>query len=131
FEDVEWSVANGDPINKPLGQDWVGDPEALEKYGIPMPDGTKAHRFGFFEDSQEKDPTNLLHTTWKKLQEVKEPIVSYEMTVQTFADILGYEHEQVSVGDTASALDDSLGAILETRVVVYRYDLSDHQMASI
>src|SRR5690625_6624992 len=33
FEDVEWSVANGDPVDKPLGQKWVGDPDALYKYG--------------------------------------------------------------------------------------------------
>ncbi len=33
FEDVEWKVENGDPVDKPKGQKWVGDPDALAKYG--------------------------------------------------------------------------------------------------
>ena len=33
FKDVEWSIANGDPVDKPLGQDWVGDPDALKDNG--------------------------------------------------------------------------------------------------
>ncbi len=33
FEDVEWSKAKGDPVDKPKGQKWVGDPDALAKYG--------------------------------------------------------------------------------------------------
>lgn len=33
FEDVEWSKANGDPADKPLGQKWIGDPQALARYG--------------------------------------------------------------------------------------------------
>jgi len=36
FEDVEWSVANGDPVDKPLGQKWVGDMDALQYYGRRM-----------------------------------------------------------------------------------------------
>lgn len=30
--DVEWSVAKGDPVDKPKGQKWIGDPAALAKY---------------------------------------------------------------------------------------------------
>lgn len=33
FEDVEWSKAKGDPVDKPKGQKWVGDPQALARYG--------------------------------------------------------------------------------------------------
>ena len=36
FEDVEWSVANGDPVDKPKGQKWVGDMDALQHYGRRM-----------------------------------------------------------------------------------------------
>src|SRR5690625_3050033 len=36
FEDVEWSVANGDQVDKQLGQKWVGDMDALQYYGRRM-----------------------------------------------------------------------------------------------
>src|SRR5690625_5133058 len=39
FEDVEWSVANGDPVDKPKGQKWVGDMDALQHYGRRMISG--------------------------------------------------------------------------------------------
>lgn len=35
FANLAWSVANGDPVDKPLGQDWVGDESARELYGRP------------------------------------------------------------------------------------------------
>lgn len=35
FEDIAWSIPGGDPANKPLGQDWVGDEEARIRYGKP------------------------------------------------------------------------------------------------
>ena len=51
FADVEWSTTAKeppDPTDKPMGQEWVGDPEALERWGYPNPDGTKRHRFGVY-----------------------------------------------------------------------------------
>ena len=33
FEDVEWKKSKGDPVDKPKGQKWVGDPDALAMYG--------------------------------------------------------------------------------------------------
>ena len=33
FEDIGWAVAGGDPVDKPLGQDWVGDEDALKDNG--------------------------------------------------------------------------------------------------
>src|SRR5690606_16790970 len=64
FADVAWSKANGDPVDKPAGQRWVGDPEALARYGY---DGGTRHRFGVYE-SQTGDPGQLLLETWQELQ---------------------------------------------------------------
>lgn len=77
FEDVEWSVTNGDPADKPLGQKWVGDPEALARWGRP---GGR-HRFGVFEDSEEEDPAVLLQKTWEELQRRKNPRITYKLDV--------------------------------------------------
>lgn len=39
FEDVEWKKSKGDPVDKPVGQKWVGDPEALVNYGYLVEKG--------------------------------------------------------------------------------------------
>src|SRR5699024_12279180 len=33
LQDVEWSVANGDPVDKPLGQAYLEHPDAKRAYG--------------------------------------------------------------------------------------------------
>jgi phage minor structural protein len=125
FGDITWSTANGDPADKPAGQEWIGDPEALQKYGRKMPDGTRRHRWGWFEDSQEKDPSVLIQKSWDELQRRKELIVSYDMSVLTYEGLAGYEHEQAGIGDTAAIIDKQLGALLETRIIVFKYDIGD------
>ncbi len=42
FADVEWKVSKGDPVDKPLGQELVGDPRALQKYGRKNKEGPGA-----------------------------------------------------------------------------------------
>ncbi|MEJ9301619.1 phage tail spike protein, partial [Niallia circulans] len=64
FAEVEWKKANGYPVDKPKGQEWIGDPEALSIYGRPNKDGTTRHRFGIFESSEQEDPAQLLLETW-------------------------------------------------------------------
>jgi phage minor structural protein len=104
FADVEWLVANGDPVDKPLGQEWVGDSDALSQFGRPNTDGTKRHREGKFEDSEETDAATLLQSTWDDLQKRKEPLTAYEMSVIDLEQD-GREHEAVRLGDTSTAID--------------------------
>ncbi|MGD6994007.1 phage tail spike protein [Sutcliffiella horikoshii] len=124
FENVEWSVADGDPVDKPLGQKWVGDPEALEQMGRPNEDGSKRHRYATFESPEEEDPEKLLFDTWEELQRRKNPISSYEMNVLTFEEVTGYDHKKVRLGDTVPLKDkDFVPAILvQARVIeIKRY----------
>ncbi|MDC3414262.1 phage tail spike protein [Terrihalobacillus insolitus] len=127
FADVSWSTANGDPVDKPLGQEWVGDPDALNTHGVLQSDGTLRHRYGFFEDSNEKDPATLLQKTWDVLQEEKDPKVNYEMSIITFEGVAGYEHELVRLGDTGAAIDQNIKPeiLIETRVMRMKYDIGD------
>lgn len=127
FADVEWKVANGDPVDKPKGQEWVGDPGALAIFGRINSDGTKRHRFGFYENGNQNDPEKLLQETWESLQQQKHPIHNYEMDVFLLEQITGYEHEKVRLGDTTFAIDRSFAQPIEVeeRVVVYEYDVAD------
>lgn len=127
FADVEWSKAKGDPIDKPLGQKWVGDPDALEKYGYLKNDGSKLHRFGIVENHDIEDPKELLEWTWQQLQNLNKPEVNYGLSVHLLEMLAGYEHEHVELGDTAAAIDRQFARPIEiqSRVIAIEYDLVD------
>ena len=119
FGDVEWKVANGDPVDKPKGQMWVGDPDALEKYGRRH-EGELLHRTEQFSNQDYEDPEELLWATWNHLQENKNPEVNYQLSVDLFDDV-------VSLGDGAIAIDREFARPIEiqTRIIAIEYDLID------
>ncbi|WP_371069144.1 phage tail spike protein [Sediminibacillus sp. JSM 1682029] len=126
FADVEWSVANGDPVDKPLGQKWVGDPEALEQYGR-LYDGRLLHREGEYSNQNIDDPEELLKAAWQSIQDNKKPQINYGLTVHLYEQLAGYEHEKVSLGDTSRAIDRRFSRPIEiqARVIYLEYDLLD------
>jgi phage minor structural protein len=127
FAAVEWSKAKGDPVDKPLGQKWVGDPVALEKYGYLKNDGSKLHRFRIVENHDIEDPEELLEWTWQQLQNLNKPEVNYGLSVHLLEMLAGYEHEHVELGDTAAAIDRQFARPIEiqSRVIAIEYDLVD------
>ncbi|MCM3425565.1 prophage endopeptidase tail family protein [Bacillus paralicheniformis] len=128
FSDVEWVKANGDPVDKPKGQEWVGDPELLEKFGRIMYDGkTKRHRFQKWQDDSIEDPAELLRKTYEALINHEMVQVNYSLKLELLEEISGYEHEAVDLGDTMIAIDDNFRHPIEvqTRVIAIEYDLSD------
>jgi phage minor structural protein len=59
FENVEWSTANGDPVDKPLGQAYVTLSDTLkEQYGM-YASGDYWHRYYSCEDTQISDAAQL------------------------------------------------------------------------
>jgi phage minor structural protein len=127
FKDIVWRVIDGDPVDKPQGQEWVGDPEALTQFG--RVEGTR-HRFGTF-DFDTIDPTELLQMTWEQLQRVKIPLVTYELSVIALEELSGYEHEKVRLGDTVYVIDRDLGITIEARVVEIKRDLMNPENTEI
>ncbi|MED4374106.1 phage tail spike protein, partial [Bacillus licheniformis] len=128
FSDVEWVKANGDPVDKPKGQEWVGDPELLEKFGRIMYDGkTKRHRFQKWQDDSIEDPAVLLQKTYEALINNVNVQVNYSLKLELLEGIAGYEHEAVDLGDTIIAIDDNFRRPIEiqTRVIALEYDISD------
>lgn len=116
FSDVSWSVANGDPADKPLGQNWIGDPEALDQFG--RNNGT-VHRVGLFEDMDEEDPAVLLRKTWEYLQTVNKPRVTYEVKAIDLGTMLGIDHEKIQLGDTVVVIDREFkpAIMIEARII--------------
>ncbi|MGM9534594.1 MAG: phage tail spike protein, partial [Intestinibacter sp.] len=108
FSDIEWSKENGDPCDKPLGQKYVEDVEAIEKYGRIE---------GIYENKDIESTSELLQATYEALQETKEINVSYEVSVQDLSNIEGFEHYKYILGDRIIILDDDYDINLESRII--------------
>ena len=132
FADVEWKISNGDPVDKPKGQAWVGDPDALERYGL-LHEGRRLHLENEFSDQDYEDPKELLQATWEQLQKIKDPEVNYRLAVRLLERLPGFEHEKVSLGDTSRAIDRKFSRPIEiqARIIALEYDIMDIEGTAI
>ncbi|WP_342489176.1 phage tail spike protein [Cytobacillus sp. FSL W7-1323] len=126
FADVEWKISKGDPVDKPKGQTWVGDLQALAQFGKLNKDGSRRHRKGIYENGEQEDPEALLQETWEALQQEKKQLHNYEMDVFLLEEITGHEHEKVRLGDTTYAIDRSFTnpVEVEERIIAFEYDVA-------
>lgn len=147
FEDVEWvkgepfevheDLTIEAPVDKPLGQNWVGDPEAKELYGIY--DTSKQemlHRYGK-HDSEANTPETLLWYTWLVLQRNNKPKVNVETTVadlervRVFDVITGesleLDHEKIRLGNICRVLvrHEGVDIAKEARIIGITRHLKD------
>lgn len=94
--DAEWSKAKGDPADKPKGQDWIADPEAVELYG---------RKADIYDDGEEADAAALLKKTWEHLQERKKPVVEGTATAQDMEMAPGQDWKKVRLYDQVGVVD--------------------------
>lgn len=113
FADIEWKRANGNPADKPKGQEYVEDKDATALYGFS--DGKPRIGLTTFEDIT--DPQELLKATWASLQVAKRPKVSFKASVLNVGDL--------GLGDTVAIIRHDLGIEYFTRVYKVDHDLLD------
>lgn len=111
FADVVWKKSNGDPVDKPLGQEYVENVEATRLYGRC---GRPRKKVKVLENIT--DPEELLAQTWAYLVENSKPLFEAELTVRDLEAIYGFEHESVRVGDNVLVIVDDAGIQLEAEV---------------
>lgn len=87
-------------IDKPAGQEWVGDSTALARWGRKG-----RHRYGIYTDEEEINPEQLLVKTREALSKCKEARIIYKLDVVDLETLSGYQHEQVRLGDTVRIID--------------------------
>ena len=115
FSDVVWSKANGDPADKPAGQEWIEDPEATALYGVCG----KNPRFSVIEFDEIEDPEELLIQTWNALQDACAPLI-YGSLSSVALDAMGFPHEAAHYGDEAAFI--TSGRRLRAQIVGVKRD---------
>lgn len=113
FTDVVWSKKNGNPVDKPAGQEYLVDPEATELYGFS--DGNPRIGLTVFEDIE--DPIELINATWQALQSLKRPKVSFKADVTDVGNL--------GLGDTVAIIRHDLKIEYFTRVYKVKHNLLD------
>lgn len=97
FTNISWSKANGDPVDKPVGQDYVEIPEATQKYGWLDENGQCHPRIAKFEFPDEQNVNKLLKETYDKLLSLSQPQIIVETTVAKIG-------QRVNLGDEVTVV---------------------------
>ena len=81
FTDVEWKKSNGDPLDKPKGQNWIEYPEMTKLHGIPTKNGTKRKRETVLILEDIEDTKELLQLTYENLVAYSRPLIQFKTSV--------------------------------------------------
>lgn len=114
FADVEWETADGDPADKPKGQCWVEDADAVAEHGLHTAVVSITDLTGETDADKQAD---LLVKTWEQLQKAKAPAVRAEANIidlEMLPNGEGVQH--VDLGDLVGIRLDN-GKWVEAKVI--------------
>lgn len=123
FEEIVWSKAKGDPLDKPLGQKYLEIPEMTAKYGIKQPDGKMRPKIGFVEFSEEEDKKELIKQTYEALIESSRP----KLTLKTSTVYL----KGVQIGDTIRVVRHDRHLDYDTRIFEITFNRLNNESSDI
>lgn len=119
FEEVEWRKADGAPLDKPKGQEYIELPEATARYGYS--DG--APRFKIEVHDQIDDPAELLQACYNDLISLSRPLVQFEASV--------VQTGPVSLGDGVQIIRRDLDIFYTARVFKIKRNLLNAALTEI
>ena len=122
FKDVVWTVSNGDPVDKPAGQNYVTNDAAKNIYGLHQ-NGVIKHRFGVYTNEDIEDPVELLKATYKELQRLSVPIVTFKANLLDLSNAI---EQDVWIGDSVGIVRDQIGISFEARIHKLTIDKLDN-----
>lgn len=133
IKNAEWKVANGDPIDKPLGDEILVNTNISEKYSrFDLSTNRKVNRVmkAEFQYQNVSTPQELLTQGWNILRMNSMPRITYELKAIDLYMLTGdnaFLHENVRLGDECSLVDKNFKPSLEvaTRVVERHINLLD------
>ena len=122
FKEVDWSVARGDLVDKPAGQNYVANESARNVYGLHQ-NGVIKHRFGVYTNEDIEDPVELLKATYKELQRLSVPIVTFKANLLDLANAI---EQDIWIGDSVGIVRDQIGISFEARIHKLTIDKLDN-----
>lgn len=123
FEDVVWSKAKGDPLDKPKGQKYLEIPEMTRTYGIKNSNGTMRPKIGFTDFNEEEDPNELIKLTYQTLINSARP----QLTLKTSSVYL----RGVKIGDTIRVVRHDKKLDYDTRIFEITFNRLNDQSSDI
>lgn len=123
FKDIEWRPEDNPPLFKPMGDDFLIDPEAHEM----LNNGGKVILGKYKSDAT--TPIDLLWDTYYKLQEIKQTKFDYDIPVYMTDE----DYENIDVGDTVYAINDKFepSVQLEARIGYFEISFTDRDKNKI
>ena len=119
FKDVEWRKADGAPLDKPKGQEYIELPEATARYGYS--DGTPRFKIQVYD--QIDDPAELLQACYNDLINLSRPLVQFEASV--------VQTGPVSLGDGVQIIRRDLDIFYTARVFKIKRNLLNAALTEI
>lgn len=111
IDDVVWSKAKGDPIDKPKGQEFIESVEMTKKFGFS--DGEPRTKVQIFEDIEK--PEDLIKAGYDFLIKASRPLVQFKTKV--------YKKSRTNVGDIVRVIRKDLDIYYRTRIYKANRDL--------
>lgn len=108
IDDVVWAKAKGDPIDKPIGQEFIESVEMTKKFGFS--DGEPRTKVQIFEDIE--NPEDLIKAGYNFLVRASRPLVQFKTKV--------YKKSRTNVGDIVRVIRKDLDIYYSTRI--YKVD---------
>ncbi|OEG20260.1 hypothetical protein BCR25_00060 [Enterococcus termitis] len=112
FTAIEWKKANGDPLDKPKGQNWLEFPEMTKQYGIPLKNGGMRKREKVITFDEIEDPKELLQQTYTSLVDYSRPLTQFK------TEILGGD----TIGNTVTIHHHERNYHYQTRIFKVKID---------
>ena len=122
FKEVDWSVARGDLVDKPAGQNYVTNESAKNIYGLHQ-NGVIKHRFAVYTNEDIEDPVELLKATYRELQRLSVPIVTFKANLLDLANAI---ENDIWIGDSVGIVRDQIGISFEARIHKLTIDKLDN-----
>nr|UVY18209.1 MAG: hypothetical protein [Bacteriophage sp.] len=123
FENVVWSKAKGNPLDKPLGQRYLEDPEMTRRYGIKNADGSMRAKIGFVDFNEEENPNELIKLTYQALINASRP----QLALKTSSVYL----KGVKIGDTIRVVRHDKKLDYDTRIFEITFNRLNDQSSDI
>lgn len=123
ISDVKWEKEQGDPTDKPLGQNYIFDEKAHEM----LNNGGKYVLMKYKSDAD--DIYTLIHEGYAKLKELNKTKFSYEIPVY----MTEQDYEEIDIGDTNYVVSRKFNppVQLEARITKFEISFTDRTKNSI